>query len=142
MLDYICFERIWQDDTFFQLGIECASRSIIARSCSYTSNESIAVLISKLNAFLDGTTSSFYWINGEKGNLTTPCFSLEFCKKDNKGHIQVEVYLELDDGGPLETHNCCFYVNTEFGALSSFLEDVTELMKPQIGKKVFLNKQV
>lgn len=139
MVDYISLERIWQDENFFQIGVECVSQSVVAKSCSYATNESIEMLIEEIGAFLDGTVDSFYWINGEKGNLSTPCFSFEFCKKDNCGHIQIEVYLEIDDGGPLEKHHCCFYVCTELGALYQFKEDVVALTTPQIGKKVFIN---
>jgi hypothetical protein len=75
-----------------------------------------------------------------KGDSSTPFVSFEFSCEDKRGHIIIEVYMELDDGASYSKHNCCFFVRTEAGLLNDFGKSLTSLNKSGIGKKVKLNK--
>ena len=68
--------------------------------------------------------------------------SLNFLHKDKLGHLLVEVYMELDDGGKLSIHNCCFYINTEVGLLTEFCERLPRLKKGSLEATVVLNGDV
>lgn len=139
MKDYIEIERIWQSDYYFQVKITCISESITVTNKIYTSNECIDELFSNLEDFLDGKVKECLWLNGEKGDGSTACVSFEFSHKDKLGHILVEVYIEIDDGGNYSNHNCCFYVNTEIGLLSDFKNDLWRIKEPRLGEKIALN---
>ena len=68
------------------------------------------------------------------------CQSRNAIHKDKLGHILVEVYLELNDGGDYDYHNCCFYVDTELGLLEEFSKKLYILKEPQLGKVIKLNQ--
>lgn len=139
MKSYMEMERIWQDDDFFELKITCSSEVITATTKFYTTNENIDNLSKKIKRILSGDTGKCLWKNGEKGDGATAFVSLEFSHKDKLGHIQIEVYMELDDGGCLSKHNCCFFVETELGLLEKFCENIYKLKEQQIGNKICLN---
>ena len=139
--DYITIERIWQDACYFQVRVECKSECILASCEVYTSNEDIEELQDKIEKFLaKKPDEAYFWTSGETGDTSTPCVSFEFKYKDKLGHVQVEVYMELDDGGALSKHNCCFYINTEIGQLDQFKKELLNLRKPIIGIKAMLNQ--
>lgn len=139
MADNIIINRIWQDSDFFQIEIECQTDLIVARSKVYTSNDLIDDLYIKIEQFLLGNSSIICWRNGEQGDATTPCISFTFSHHDALGHVRIEVYLEIDDGGQLSIHNCCFYVITEIGLLYQFKEKLPILKNPQLGVHVSLD---
>ena len=66
-------------------------------------------------------------------------YYLKFFHKDKLGHIQIEVYMELDDGGIFSSHNCCFYVSTELGLLLKFNKALYLFKEQQLKQKITLN---
>ena len=81
----------------------------------------------------------FFWENGKKGDDSNACITFEFIHKDRLGHILIEVYMELDDGGNYSSHNCCFYLNTEIGLLEKFCQKLPTLKRELLGIEVVLN---
>lgn len=132
-------ERVWQEDDYFELRITCSSEIITATTKVYITNLSVDNLIEKIKFFLSDNAEKCLWENGEKGDDTTAFISLEFFRKDKFGHIQIEVFMELDDGGKFSKHNCCFYMETEFGLLGNFSKNIHKLKERQIGTKIYLN---
>lgn len=65
--------------------------------------------------------------------------SFRFFRKDTLGHIVIEVFMELDDGGNYTQHHCCFYVGTEVGLLLNFCESLKQLKKESAGYEIQLN---
>ena len=146
MEDNIVIEKTWQDYDFFEIRITGISNIITASAETYTTDKSIDKLTNLIKAFIDGyadgvngCSKNYLWENGEKGDQSTACISLEFYRKDNFGHIQIEIYLELDDGGKFSKHNCCFYVETELGLLEAFGRKLEKLKEQQTGAKIILN---
>ena len=142
MVDYLMFEKVWQDEYYFQLRVTCASANITVTNKIYSSNECVVELFNKLRDFLDGKVEECLWENGTKGDDSTACVSLRFLHKDRLGHVLVEVFIELDDGGNYSSHNCCFYVNTEIGLLTKFCDRLPRLKQKELGTKVILNDGV
>ena len=99
MTDYISMEKIWQDVFCYQVKITCASCCAVATNDFYTSDDNIDALFHGLNDFMKGKTNEFLWENGEKGDRSTACITLKFAHKDKLGHVLIETYMELDDGG-------------------------------------------
>ena len=64
---------------------------------------------------------------------------MKMMHKDKRGHIQIEVYMELQDGGSFAEHHCCFYVNTEIGMLMEFGKNLQKIKQPILGRKIRLN---
>lgn len=141
MVDNLIFTRIWQDIEFFQIGIECITELLAVRGKVYITDALVDDLHNKIERFLSGDVDSTYWRNGTRGDGTAPCITLQFFRKDNRGHILIEIFMEIDDGGTLSAHNCCFYINTEIGLLHQFKENLLKLKLPQLGIQISLDNR-
>lgn len=140
MNEYIYMENIFYDADIIQLKIICSSEMIKIRSKIYVSGKLIDDLIFKINQFIEGDFVENLWQNEEIGNDTTACMSLKFLQKDKLGHVLIEVFLEIDDGGDYNKHNCCFFIQTELGQLSLFAKSLPKLKSSELGRKVMLNE--
>ena len=138
MKDNIIFRKIWQDDDVMELTVECSSPLITATSEIYVSDSLIDELISEITRFLNGNKEGF-WANEERGDASTACVSFRFFREDALGHIAIEVFAELDDGGDYSKHNCCFFVRTEYGLLINFCDHLVQLKNGSVGCEIRLN---
>ena len=122
--DNITFSKKREDGDIIELKIVCSSSVATITSQIYVSDSLIDELICQIKQFLDGNIEEGLWANEDKGNDSTACVSLRFLSKDKLGHINIEVFAELDDGGNFPEHNCCIFVGTEYGLLMSFCESL------------------
>lgn len=139
MEDYIILEKLWWDNEVIELKIVCSSALITATSKIYVTEYLIDDLIYQIKQFVNGKVIESVWTNEEKGDNSTACVSLRFLHKDKLGHILIEVFMELDDGGNYSRHNCCFYINTEIGLLTTFCEKLPQLKQKSSGIIFSLN---
>lgn len=139
MGDNIIFSKMWEDDDIIELKVVCSSSVAIITSRIYVSDSLIDELICQIKQFLDGNIEEGLWTNEDKGNDSTACLSLRFFNKDKLGHIIIEVFAELDDGGKFTEHNCCFFVGTENGLLMSFCKSLVSLKSHPVGYEIRLN---
>ena len=140
--DFINFEKLWQDDELIQLKVVCSSPIITATEKIYVSDDIIDNLVFQMQCFLNGQVRESYWSSGEKGDSSTACVSFRFLHKDKLGHVLIETFMELEDGGKYSSHNCCFFLNTELGLLEHFKNELPFLKKAEIGFKTILNRIV
>lgn len=134
MIETILFEKIWEDDDFFELRVMAKSKIISAECTVYITISSLHKLAQALSKY--NMEERVFWENGTKGDSTTPYISIEVSKKDKCGHLLIEVYMELDDGGTFDKHNCCFFINTDIGALNELGFSLYSLEQGEIGTKV------
>ena len=139
MEDNIIFEKIWEDDDLIALKVVCSSSVATITSKIYVTDPLIDELIGQIKQFLDGTSEEGIWENESRGNESTACLALRFFRKDRLGHIVIEVFAELDDGGDYTKHNCCFFVHTEYGLLMNFCRRLVKLKKNPAGYEMQLN---
>lgn len=139
MIDYIDIYKLWQDNELIELKVVCSSAVITASAKIYVSDSLIDDLIYQINQFLNGQAVESFWANEQRGDDSTACISLRFLHKDKLGHVLIEVYMELDDGGNYSSHNCCFYLNTEIGLLTRFCERLPQLKQKTPEVKIVLN---
>ena len=141
MEDNIIFRKVWEDDCLTELRVTCTSSAASVISNIYVSDDSINELICKIRQFLcskdNDETSSWTSIGSEDGSVA--CVSLRFLKKDTLGHIAVEVFADIDDGGSRAEHHSCFFVNTEYGLLMSFCNRLVQLKENPAGYEIQLN---
>jgi len=138
MITILSIERIWEDDYFYEIKVHAKSEFVSASTECYTNNDLINNLANNLSSFPKNFEDRFFWENGEKGDDSTTYFSLEFWCEDKLGHILIEIYMEINDGGSFDKHNCCFYLKTEIGLLNNFGKSLFKLNNKGIGYKVTL----
>lgn len=139
MRDYIDIQKLWYDHDLAQFAIVCSSAVITASAKIYVTDALIDDLVHQIKQFINGQVIESYWANEKKGDSSTTCVSLRFLPKDKLGHVLIEVYMELDDGGDYSSHNCCFYLNTEIGLLERFCEKLPKLKQKSLGIELSLN---
>lgn len=139
MNDNIILNKTWQDDDVIELKVICSSSIATFTSKIYVSELLIDELISQIRQFLYKNEEEVFWANEDRGNDSTACMSLRFFRKDKLGHIVIEVFAELDDGGDYTEHNCCFYVSTEYGLLVKFCDGLAQLKKETVGYEIQLS---
>lgn len=140
MHDNITLKKLWQDDEVIQLRVMCSSSVAMAISEIYVSDSLIDKLIYQINQFLNGNVEEASWENESRGDTSTACVAFRFLKKDRLGHVFIETFMELDDGGKYTEHNSCFFVNTEYGLLMKFCESLTKLKTDYANYEVCLNE--
>ena len=137
MIDNIYMKKLWQEDTLFEVEFICVSHNIKCISNVYVSCDDLDDLYIQISSFLDRKISSF-WKCGERGNETLPCISFKFIHIDKLGHVIIEIFTELNDGGNLDEHTACFYINSEIGLLYQFREKIEFFREIPIGEKISL----
>lgn len=138
-MDNLIIKRIWQDEDIFEIRITAESQQVQAYTDSYTTEHNILELSEKLITYSGLPDDDFIWENGAKGDASTPYTSLRFTAKDQCGHIQIEVYLEIDDGAPLSRHHCCYFIAAEPGLLNQFGQSLKQINRPVVGTEIALN---
>ena len=140
--DYISIKKIWQDDEFYQVQMLFENDLLKVSTKVYVCDDHIRLLQKGINSILENEKKTFSWKTGERGNESTPCVEFHIFQEDNRGHFVIEVFLELDDGGDLNTHNCCFYIQTEYGLLQQFSSDLDQLKETVLGQDVLLSSKI
>jgi len=131
------FERIWQDDDFFELKCKANSDSVSVTMNTYANDKLVDKLTYKIHQFINKTIEEFIWETGKRGNDSTPDFMMKVFYRDKSGHIRIEVLCEIDDGTSFEEHNCCFYIDgIESWQLEQFGKRIQNLKVKDIGTKV------
>jgi hypothetical protein len=138
-MDNISFKKVWVDPDFYEIEIRAKSECIGAMVRSYTTTSAIQELASHLVSFPKMQDDRYLWENGTKGDDTTPFVSLELRCEDKRGHVVIEVYMEIDDGATYSTHNCCFYIKTEVGLLNSFGKSLLSLNEDNVERLIVLH---
>lgn len=133
------FERIWQDEDFFELRCKAYSDRISVTMNTYANDKLIDKLTFKIQQFIHQKIKEFVWETGKRGNDSIPDFMIKVFYKDKSKHLRVEVFCEIDDGASLKEHNCCFYIDgIELWQLERFGERIKNLKTHIIGTKVSL----
>ena len=137
MNDNIEFKRIWQDTDFYKLWMCFSNDKISVKTELYTTDSKIDDLYDKIDSLIQNQVTEIFWQNGEKGNDTVPCVSMDM-QKDKHGHVLIELYVEIDDGGELSKHNCCFYLSTDLMSLCNFNRRLLRIKERKLGTYIQL----
>ena len=136
-MNNISIERIWQDNDFFEIKVTATTQSARATTNVYVTDADILQLSSALANFPQGKDSEISWQVSESAAIEKS-LSLKVLPKDKKGHLLVEVYMIIKDGGCGEDHHCCFYIQTEIGLLNTFGKRLLAINKPILGTQIAL----
>ena len=138
-MDNLIFERVWQDGDLFEIEVTAqlgacpgADQDLLYEGGDF------AALGGPWPPSRARRTTATCGENGDKGDAYPPYVSLRFYCKDRAGHIGVEVFMEIDDGGSLDRHHCCFELSAEAGMLNRFGRELRHVTEPVVGMRVEL----
>lgn len=134
----LIFQKVWQDGNIIELKITANSEyANVTQSC-YVENsflEGISVIIGE---YIKNYDKMCYIEFGNKEGNFTPAFSMEILPIDSRGHMQIEVDLEIEDNDA-RAHRCCFYITSELGLVERLGHKLSVLANQEIGCTVALN---
>lgn len=142
MTDYLEFKKTGTDSQFMLLQVTGGNACIQAVSRIYVTSQMMADLHQELSGFLQEQDLEGYWENDVPGIGGPPCVTLRFLPQDTCGHVLLEIYMELNDGGDFGSHNCRFYIHTDRALLKGFMEGLEEFMTPTDGEVLRLSGTV
>lgn len=135
-LGNIRIEKIWEDDSCFEIKLSIESEFVSAWQTCYFDAVSFNELSSFINDYCIGECNSNYYESGDKQGNSTPSFSM-CLRDDSKGHVVVEMDLEINDVED-RTHRCVCNVYSELGLLEQFAKRLSRLVRSEIGFTVSL----
>lgn len=141
MLGNIEFVKVWRDEDFFEVSVKCTGEKAVATTSVYMADDGITSLHKTIDTFVNDLKAKSYWQIPQPDDKETPILSFEFIRKDLLGHIEIEVYMLLEDGGSCKKHSCCFRLETELGLLKSFGENLIKLNNYDVGTSVILQPE-
>lgn len=119
MIGSIHFERIWEDGELIEIAVVINSEHVTAKHNYYTTKSKITSLQEHLKAFTEGKDTRVDWISADGVTSEVPQFSLVCTHMDNKGHVKIEVTMDIDDCDEMTAyHKCSFNVFSELGLIS------------------------
>ncbi len=137
-MDDIILEKILHDGNLIELNIVAESELVKARQSCYIDSAKLGEYSAKLQSFVLNSEPEVYVQFGEKEGNHTPAFSMKVIRADRCGHVKVEMDVEVEDNDT-RAHRCCFYVNSDIGAIEHFGMEIGKLESMPIGEVISLN---
>ena len=131
-MDQITFEKVWTDDCLFEIKVRASNEFITAYQYCYVDNNIIQEASDKILNYIANYKDPVVLEFGKKTGKYTPAFSMSILPADTRGHLKIEMDMEINDNDT-RSHRCCFYVNTELGLLERFGKQLTDLIKETEG---------
>ncbi|MGP5431370.1 hypothetical protein ACTXNW_18445 [Enterococcus malodoratus] len=134
-MDNIIFKKVWEDENFIEIKITAISKFSTSYQTCYIDESSLERLMSKLYSYLNDYTQNSYIEFGDKKGNYTPAFSMELMGADVRGHVKIEVDIEIDDVDD-RSHRCKYFVESELGAIERFSQKAFDFYGSQIGTSI------
>lgn len=138
-MDNITFEQIWLDNSFITFRVTVSSELVCAMIDLYISGSEFSALSSLLTSIPFPIPEKYesYWKSSEFSDTDT-ALSFKIIPKDKLGHLLIEVYMRVKDGGRDHNHHCCFFIQTESGLLDTFGKHLLFIRELPYGEKIAL----
>jgi len=132
-IDNLVFEICWREGALIALRVEATSKYVSAwQSC----------LIQDTNLENNGESMIDFSFNptlkrvitfGKKEINYTPAFEMTLFPADARGHIKIEVDIEIEDNNE-KSHRCLFYIESEIGLLEKMGLGLKALAHSEVGR--------
>ncbi|MBN1045279.1 MULTISPECIES: hypothetical protein [unclassified Clostridium] len=136
-MNNIIFEKVWQDSELIELKITAKSEFVTAYQNCYVQNDNLEEISEKICRYSQLYNEDCYVEFGKKRGDYTPAFSMKIMKPNTSGHLKIEVDVEIDDINN-RSHRCCYYVESELGAIDKLGVKIKKLIADDVGCKVLL----
>lgn len=129
MSDNLVIASVWEDGELVELAIHATNEYVAVQHNYYTSKSKLSDLCNSIADFLENTKSTFAWISGSGSSEETAQVSLTFRHLDAKGHIEVEMCMEIDDVPSSHTyHKCSFSIQSEIGVMDELCNSIRAIV--------------
>ena len=137
-MDNILVKKIYEDNEIIEIEVVANNDYVVIRQSSYVSEEMLDDISKKIINYSKSLANNCYIEIGNKDGKCAPAFSIEFMKPDVRGHILIEMDMEICDNDD-RRHRCKFYVKSELGLVGSFAVNLMSLIKCRIDDAISMN---
>ncbi|MBQ9690704.1 MAG: hypothetical protein IJV62_01130 [Eggerthellaceae bacterium] len=123
-MDNISIEKIWQDDSLFELRIKASNDFVsVTQECYIQYIDLRTICLNALEAVSGEKSEQFYAEFGSKSGNYTPAFSITVIQEDKLGHVLIEMDMEIADNTS-RAHRCSFYLRSDLGSIEKFFKNL------------------
>jgi len=137
MINNLIFKKIWQDEHLMELKITGTSEFVSAWQTCYIDMLTLQRVARQIQGYIACFDKDCYIVIGNKQGNSSPAFSMNIRKTDNRGHVNIEVDIEIEDISD-RSHRCLFFISSELGLLERFGKGILSLMISDIDTEVAL----
>ena len=137
-MDNIILKKVYDEDGLIELKVQAMAEFIDAYQFCYIQDIDLKDYANKIIEYSKNFKEDCYIEFGKKEGQYTPAFSLKFLKADLRGHVEIEVDLEIADNEERK-HRCCYYVKSELGMIERFGCAINGLISSEIETEIKLN---
>lgn len=139
-MDNIIIEKKWSDEGIIEIKINAETEYINVWQECYVSESCWENNTERIIAYLKNPQGECYVVYGNMSGNYTPAFSMFFSSIDVRGHIRIEMDIEINDNN-VRAHRCSFYIITEMGLLENFAQKMLKLLKADVGFRIMLDEK-
>ena len=136
-MDNIKIQKVYDNDGLIELKLIAYSELICATQMCYIQDVSLLSNASIIKNYSQKNASVYVEFGYKKGNYT-PAFSLDLAKRDMRGHVKIEVDIEIADNDE-RRHRCLFYVESDLGSIERFGIALSNLVNAEIDTEIELH---
>ena len=137
-MDNIIIKKVYDEDGLIELRVQATAEFVNVYQSCYVQSTDLKDYSDVIVEYSKNYSEDCYIEFGNKEGDYTPAFSLNFLKADMRGHVVIEVDMEIADNEE-RTHRCCFYVKSELGIVTQFGKLLNELVTSEINTEVKLH---
>lgn len=134
-VENIVFEKVWEDDTSIELKITAISKYVTSYQLCYVDETEMQKMINKIKDYIKDPHKATHILFGEKEGNYTPAFSMNIGRADLRGHVKIEVDIEIDDIDD-RSHRCNYFVESELGAIERFGQKALDFYNSEVGTSI------
>jgi hypothetical protein len=127
----IIIKKVYDEDGLIELEIIASSEFACAQQLCYVQDTDIEANADKIVEYSQNFKQDCYVEFGNKEGKYTPAFSLKFLQADSRGHLKIEVDIEIADNDDRK-HRCSYYVESELGMVERFGIAIKNLVSSEI----------
>ena len=132
-------KKVYDEDGLIELRVQAMAEFVDAYQFCYIQDADLKDYANKIIEYSRNFKEDCYIEFGKKEGQHTPAFSLKFLRADLRGHIKIEIDLEIADN-EARKHRCCFYVKSELGMVEKFGNAINELISSEVETEIKLHQ--
>lgn len=134
-INNIIFEKVWQDEYLIEIKITAISKFSETYQLCYVNENELKQVTEKISLYMEDYTQDRYIEFGRKEGEYTPAFSMKLMSADKRGHLNIEVDIEIADIDD-RSHRCNYFVESELGAIERFGQKLTDFYEAEVGTTI------
>lgn len=142
LMDELSFEKTYQDGGLVRLWVSASSGLCGARRGLYEDEAAVRAAAGEVLGYARDFSRGRSVVLGRWEGGLAPALSLRILPADSRGHVTLEVDMEIDDDGDRHAHRARFFVKSELGPVGRLGASLLSLAGGPVGSHATLNSDL